>query len=511
MAHPIRPDSYVEINNFYTATVYEKGAEVIRMIHTLLGPEGFRKGMDLYFARHDGGAVTCDDFVAAMADASGRDLERFRRWYGQAGTPVLNAAWRHDPAARRLTLTLSQRTPPTPGQPDKLPLHIPVRLGLVGADGDLALRLEGENAPAGTTRVVDLTEAEQDFVFEDVDSGAVPSLLRGFSAPVILRAPSSDADLAFLMGGDSDPFNRWEAGQTLASRTLLALACHPDRDWRLDEGFAAAWGRVLDDAEADPAFAAEALCLPSATVLGERMEVFDVDSVHAARKFAYRGLAARNRDRLLALREALAEPGYSLEPAAIGRRSVRNLVLALLAELEDGEGRRLAEAQFAAATCMTDQLSALSALIGHGPAAAEPALAAFYERWRGDGLVVNKWLGLQAMADWPDALERVRGLLAHPAFDAGEPNKVYALLGGFAGNLKRFHSLDGAGYAFLADRVMALDATNPQVAARMVRSLIRWKRFSPARQDLMKAALGRIQARPGLSRDVGEIVGRALG
>ncbi len=510
MAHPIRPDSYVEINNFYTSTVYEKGAEVIRMIHTLLGAEGFRKGMDLYFARHDGQAVTCDDFVAAMEDASGIDLGRFRRWYGQAGTPRLSARWSHDAASRRLTLTLAQHTPPTPGQEEKLPLHIPVRLGLVGAEGDLPLRLEGENAPSGTTRVLNLTEAEQSFVFEDVAAPPVPSLLRDFSAPVILEAPYSDADLAFLMARDTDSFNRWEAGQTLASRTLLALAALPPDGWRLDEGFAAAWERLLDAAETDPAFAAEALTLPSLTALGERMAVFDVDALHAARKFAYRRLAERSRDRLLALRERLAEPGYSLEPAAIGRRRVRNLALALLAELGDADGRRLAEAQFAAATCMTDQLSALAALIEHGPAAAEPALATFYQRWRGDGLVVNKWLGLQAMADWPDVLARVGDLMAHPAFDVGEPNKVYALLGGFAGNLRHFHRLDGAGYAFLADRVMDLDAANPQVAARMVRPLIRWKRFSPARQALMKEALARIQARPGLSRDVGEIVGRAL-
>jgi aminopeptidase N len=502
MAHPIRPDSYVEINNFYTATVYEKGSEVIRMIHTLLGADNFRRGMDLYFERHDGHAVTCEDFVAAMEDASGISLVPFRRWYSQPGTPRLAAAWNFDAEARRLSLTLRQHIPGHDGAP---PLHIPVRLGLVGKTGDLPLRLEGENTATGTTRVVSLTEAEQTFVFEDVAEPAIPSLLRGFSAPVILEAPYGQADLAFLMANESDSFNRWEAGQSLASRTVLDLV---GGGKTLDEGFAAAWGRVLADAETDPAFAAEAMTLPSTTELGEKMAVFDVDGLHAARKFVWRELTNRFQVPLLTMRDKLAETGYSLTPAAIGRRRVRNLALAVLAEA--GQGRALAEAQFAEATCMTDKLSALSALIALGADAAEPALDAFLTRWRGTGLVVNKWLALQAMADWDDVLDRVRALLTHPAFDASEPNKIYALIGGFAGNLKQFHRPDGAGYAFLADQVIALNASNPQVAARMVRPLIRWKRFDANRQSLMKEQLTRIAGQSGLSRDVGEIVSKAL-
>ncbi|MGE5503677.1 MAG: aminopeptidase N [Actinomycetota bacterium] len=506
MTHPIRPDSYVEINNFYTSTVYEKGAEVIRMIHTLLGPEGFRKGMDLYFARHDGQAVTCDDFVAAMADASGVDLARFQRWYSRAGTPKVTASWSHDPASRRLTLSLAQHSG---GEP----LHIPVRLGLVGAGGaDVALRLAGENAAQGTTRVVDLTEARQDFVFEDVAEPAIPSLFRGFSAPVIVEAPYSDTDRAFLLGHDSDPFNRWDAGQELAAKVLLDMVAQHagGAEPVADAAFVDAWGRVLAD-RTDVAFAAEALTLPGFSVLGERMATVDVDGIHAARKALLRGLALRWRNQLVAVRDELAEDDWSLSPGSIGKRRLRNLALGVLAELGGDEVQAMAERQFRDARCMTDQLSALAALVAIGPAAAQPALDAFYTQWRGEKLVVNKWLGLQAMADWPDAAARVRALMDHPAFDASEPNKIYALIGGFAANPPRFHARDGSGYALMGEQVLALDSANPQVAARMVRALMRWKRYDAHRQALMRAELERIRAKPGLSRDVGEIVGKALG
>ncbi|MGE5515752.1 MAG: aminopeptidase N [Bacteroidota bacterium] len=512
MAHPIRPESYVEINNFYTSTVYEKGAEVIRMIHTLIGAPAFRKGMDLYFARHDGAAVTCEDFVAAMEDASGVDLVQFRRWYSQAGTPKVTARWSHDAAARRLTVTLAQATRPTPGQPEKLPFHIPVAIGLVGKSGDLPLRLEGENAAKGTTRVLNLTLPEQSFVFEDVAEPALPSLLRGFSAPVVIEAPTVQSDLAFLMANDSDAFNRWDAGQELTIRVLLALiADHAaGRPLVLDEDFAAAWGKVLADYAADPAFAAEALTMPGVSVLGERMEVIDIDGIDAASKFLVTALAKRFAPQLLRLREALAEDGYALTPDAIGRRRLRNVALAFLAYTGGDDIATLAAAQFRAAASMTDQLAALSALIRLGPSAAEPALADFYEQWKGERLVVNKWLALQATADWPDVLERVGALMQHPAFDAKEPNKIYALIGGFAGNPKWMHAADGSGYAFMADRVIALDSANPQVASRMVRSLMRWKRYDAGRQALMKTQLERIKAKPGLSPDVGEIVAKAL-
>ncbi len=515
MAHPIRPDSYMEINNFYTSTVYQKGAEVIRMIHTLIGAAAFRAGMDLYFARHDGQAVTCEDFVAAMEDASGRDLGQFRRWYSQAGTPKVTASWVHDPQSRRLTLTLRQSWSASPGQPDKAPYHIPVAVGLVGGDGaDLPLRLAGDQAASGTTRVLDLTEAQQDFVFEDVDQVPVPSLLRGFSAPVVLDAPRSPAQLAFLMAHDSDPFNRWDAGQELATQVLLGLIDdhRQGRPLALDPDFAQAWGQILAGYAADPAFAAEALILPGFAVLGERMDVIAVDGIHAARTFLLRALAQKHLGLLLDVRASLGQGGDGLDPHAVGQRRLRNLVLGLLAELGPDNGcMELALGQFRQATSMTDQLAALSALVTLGSDHADAPLNDFFQQWQGEKLVVNKWLGLQALADWPHVLDRVQALLAHPAFDASEPNKIYALIGGFAANQPWFHAADGRGYAFMADQVITLDGANPQVAARMVRSLMRWRRYDQGRQDLMRAQLSRIQAKPGLSRDVGEIVGKALG
>ena len=503
MAHPIRPDSYQEINNFYTATVYEKGAEVIRMIHTLIGPAAFRRGMDLYFQRHDGQAVTCEDFVAAMEDASDVCLQHFRLWYSQAGTPKIAAQWAYDAERKRFSLTLSQSLPATPDQAEKSPLHIPVRLGLVFADGaDMPLEQP----------VVSLTESSQTFTFDGVDRAPIPSLFRGFSAPVILDAPYGDGDLAFLMAHDSDPFNRWEAGQTLAGNILLRQVEAIERGDAptLDGQFADAWGRILAVAEQDPAFATEALSLPSLTTLGERMEVLEVDAIHAARRFTMTALTQCYGDALVALRERLSDTEWSLSPAAIGKRALGNTILGVLAVAKDPRALSLAQEQFAAATCMTDQLSALGALIQLGPDHAQPALDRFLDQWRSEKLVVNKWLALQAMADWDSVLDRVTALAAHPIFDWSEPNKVYALLGGFAGNAVRFHSMDGAGYAFLADQVIRLDATNQQVAARMVRPLIRWRRYNQTRQSLMCRELKRIQARPGLSRDVGEIVSKAL-
>jgi aminopeptidase N len=509
MAHPIRPDSYQEINNFYTATVYQKGSEVIRMIETLIGPAKFRQGMDLYFQRHDGQAVTCEDFVAAMEDASGVDLKQFRRWYSQAGTPRVKASWRHDPATATLTLDLEQRTAPTPGQPVKEPFHIPVSLGLLGADGaDLPLRLQGENAPGATTRVLSLTEPRQSFVFADVTTPALPSLFRGFSAPVVIEADYDSAQLAFRMAHDSDAFGRFDAGQQSAARLLLEMTAKPETT--PPEAFLAAWGKVLSGAATDPAFAATALGLPSQGVLGEMMETIDVDGLYRARKSLYRRLAERFTAELTALHDQPQPADDDLSPAAIGQRSLRNLALALLAELPGSDALSRAQAQFAAARGMTNQIAALNALITLGTEAATPALDAFYAQWKGDGLVVNKWLGLQALADWPDALDRVRALMSHPAFDPGEPNKIYALIGGFSGNIRGFHRADGSGYAFIADQVLDIDGRNPQVAARLVRSLIRWRRYDPTRQALMRAQLERLAGAPKLSRDVAEIVGKAL-
>ncbi|CAO3427245.1 aminopeptidase N [Azospirillum argentinense] len=515
MAHPVRPDSYVEINNFYTPTVYDKGSEVIRMYHTLLGPQGFRKGMDLYFQRHDGQAVTCDDFAAAMSDATGVDLTQFKRWYRQAGTPELDVTGAYDEAAKTYRLTVKQTVPPTPGQPVKEPMHIPLVMGLLGPDGaDLPLRLTGEAEPAGTSRTLHITEAEQTFTFVDVPARPVPSLLRGFSAPVKLRADLTDGDLTFLMANDSDAFNRWEAGQTLATRLLLSLVAdrQAGRELALPQSFIDAVGAVLKDADQDPAFAAQALVLPTESYLGTQMEVIDPDAIHAVREFARRRLAEALRPGWLDThrRNAGNEP-FSVDAAAIGRRALKNLCLAYLMALEDEEALGLCLGQYHGAQAMTDVMAALQFLSNSNAPERDEAIAAFYERWKGEALVVDKWFGVQATSHRPDALERVTALLAHPAFEIRNPNKVYALIGGFAGgNPVRFHDTSGAGYRFLADQVLRLDPMNPQVAARMVGPFSRLRRYDATRRALMKAELERIVATPGLSPDVFEVASKSL-
>ncbi|AIB13645.1 aminopeptidase N (plasmid) [Azospirillum argentinense] len=515
MAHPVRPDSYVEINNFYTPTVYDKGSEVIRMYHTLLGPQGFRKGMDLYFQRHDGQAVTCDDFAAAMSDATGVDLTQFKRWYRQAGTPELDVTGAYDEAAKTYRLTVKQTVPPTPGQPVKEPMHIPLVMGLLGPDGaDLPLRLTGEAEPAGTSRTLHITEAEQTFTFVDVPARPVPSLLRGFSAPVKLRADLTDGDLTFLMANDSDAFNRWEAGQTLATRLLLSLVAdrQAGRELALPRSFIDAVGAVLKDADQDPAFAAQALVLPTESYLGTQMEVIDPDAIHAVREFARRRLAEALRPGWLDThrRNAGNEP-FSVDAAAIGRRALKNLCLAYLMALEDEEALGLCLGQYHGAQAMTDVMAALQFLSNSNAPERDEAIASFYERWKGEALVVDKWFGVQATSHRPDALERVTALLAHPAFEIRNPNKVYALIGGFAGgNPVRFHDTSGAGYRFLADQVLRLDPMNPQVAARMVGPFSRLRRYDATRRALMKAELERIVATPGLSPDVFEVASKSL-
>jgi aminopeptidase N len=511
MAHPVRPQSYMEISNFYTATVYEKGAEVVRMIHTLLGAEKFRQGMDLYFARHDGQAVTTDEFVTAMADASGVDLGQFRRWYEQAGTPVIDAQGAYDAAARTYTLTLRQSCPPTPGQPEKLPFHVPFEVGLVDPSGaDVPLRLAGEPAAAGTTRVLSFKAAEERYTFVDVAHPPVPSLLRDFSAPVYLNFEYRGAELAHLMAHDSDAFNRWEAGQRLATRLMLDCIAAGRLD--VPAVFVDAFARALRDGGRDPAFAAEVLSLPAETIIAEQMALVDPDAIHAIRRGLRRALAEALRPDLLATYGRLAVPGpYVPDAASAGRRSLRNLCLAYLMELGDAEARALAARQLDAADNMTDALAALSTLANAECAEREPALAAFYARWKHEALVVDKWLRVQSTAHLPDALARVNALLRHEAFNLKNPNKVYALIGGFGyGNHVRFHAADGSGYAFMADRIVELDALNPQVAARMSRSFDRWKKFDAARQAHARAALERIRDVQGLSKDVAEIVTKSL-
>jgi aminopeptidase N len=475
MAHPVRPQAYMEIRNFYTMTVYEKGAEVVRMQHTLLGEEKFQAGMRLYFRRHDGEAVTCDDFVQAMQDASGIDLAQFKRWYDVAGTPVLECRGEYDESEKSFTLSVKQSMNP--------PFHIPFAVK-VGAN----------------ETVVSLRKAQETLTFENVPARPVPSLLRGFSAPVILKYPYTDDDLVRLAGEDDDPFNRWEAMQRLAAGIILQKGGRPGAS------FVGAARRLL--AGPDPAFVAEALNLPAESFLAEQMQTVDPDALHAARNTLRATLARELKPELLALYGSLASPApYSPDAASAGRRALRNLCLGYLAELGMSE---LCDRQFRDADNMTDAMAALACLANADCAQRQPALDAFYAKWHDEPLVIDKWLAVQAGSRLPGTLARVRALLSHPAFDLKVPNKVYALIRAFVANHVRFHAADGEGYAFLADQVVALNALNPQIAARMARGFDRWKRFDAARQAKAKAALERILDSEGLTRDVAEIVTKAL-
>lgn len=530
MAHPVRPESYVEINNFYTVTVYEKGAEVVRMYQTLFGRDGFRRGMDLYFQRHDGQAVTCDDFRAAMADANGRDLAQFERWYSQAGTPRVTVRTAYDPAARTCTITLAQRygeSSPDAAQTQKGPLPIPFAIGLLDACGrDIPLRLQGESCDAAvaTTRVLEFASTEQTFTFVDVAEKPLPSLLRNFSAPVIVEYDYTSDELAFLLAHDSDPFNRWEAGQRLATRALLSLATNVQQrvPLALPDAFIAAFGAVLRDGSLSPAFREQALTLPCETYLAEQMDEADPAAVHQARQFVRRALAVALRDDWRAAYDAHRTPGeYDPNPADAGRRALKNLALHYLVELDEpSEALRLAHAQFDAANNMTDRVAALAALItlrASAPTqaddAARAALDAFYRRHENDALVIDKWFALQAQQRGHAGrrtLDTVRELMRHPAFNLRNPNRARALIFSFcAGNPEQFHLADGSGYAFWAEQVIALDALNPQVAARLARSLERWRKFVPALREPMHAALEKV-ATQAQSKDVREIVSKAL-
>ena len=513
-AHPIRPDSYIEIGNFYTLTIYEKGAEVVRMLSNLLGPETFRKGSDLYFSRFDGQAVTIEDFVDCMAEVSGQDLEQFMRWYSQAGTPEIDAFGEYDYANSRYRLILRQRTPATPGQPEKQALHIPIRLGLVGTKSgrDLSMTLDGESL--GRDAVIHLREDEQEFIFSDIEEAPVPSLLRGFSAPVKLSFPYSREDLAFLMAHDSDGFNRWDAGQRL---TLLALddliAAHRNgvekvMDTRLVEAFRA----LIEEGNDDKAVLAEMLQLPSEAYIAEQQPLVDVDAIHAARTFIQQSLAQELRDELLALyRDNQSDAAYAPTPEQIGQRALKNVALSYLMSIEDEVAIELAQAQFEADHNMTDVRQALTLLVHSSRSdIADPALKAFGRKWSHDPLVMDQWFSLQVTRPQADALDRVRYLMGHPAFSLKNPNKVRALIGAFAGqNRVNFHRLDGEGYRLLADVVIELNRLNPEIAARIITPLTRWQRFDEARQALMRAELERIRGEE-LSPNVYEIVEKAL-
>jgi aminopeptidase N len=497
LAHPVRPESYIAIDNFYTATIYNKGAEVVRMLHRMAGPEGFRRGMDLYIARHDNQAVTIEDFVAAIGDGAGIDLSPFLAWYDQAGTPELSFAESHDAAARRYTLTLRQATRPTPGQAEKQPLPIPVAMGLLAPDG----RQVAE-------RLLLLDAAEQDFVFEGIEAPPVPSLLRGFSAPVKLVGLDRTR-LRFLAAHDADPFVRWDSLQSYATDLMLERIVSGGRG--ADEGLLAAFAATLDGAAADPAFAAACLALPAEATVADRMEVVDVDAIHEVRQDLGRAMGAALADRLRATYARLEQPGpYRIDGVSIGRRALRNACLAYLAAAGD-EGVALAKAQFDTAGNMTDSLAALDVLVASEAPAREAALAAFHARWRHEDLVLDKWFTLQALSPRPDTLARVQALAKNPDFDLRNPNRARSLLAAFPGNQVRFHDASGGGYRFLAEAIMALDPSNSQTAARLVAPLGQWRRQDAGRQNYMRAALRQILALPGLSRGTFEQASRALG
>jgi aminopeptidase N len=510
MAHPVRPDSFVEINNFYTVTVYEKGAEVVRMYQTLLGRDGFRKGMDLYFERHDGQAVTCDDFRAAMADANDRDLVQFERWYSQAGTPVVTARTRYDAVKRNFDIILSQR-----GQADQQPFHIPVAVGLLGADGkDLPLTLEnGKHEKGATTIVLELTTQEQIFRFRNVDERPIPSILRDFSAPVILEYDYTDGELLHLFNHDSDPVNRWEAGQRLAMERLLKLtaqvAAHGEGNLKLDNTFINAMRTVLTDETLDPAFRELALILPSETIIAEQMEVVDPQAIHTARQFLRRTIGAALKPELLAQYHANQTPGeYSPDALSAGKRALKNLCLSYLMATPDMAELKLSQQQFESATNMTDRSAALVAMI-HSGAEAGPYLKAFYQDFENEALVIDKWFAMQASAPTTDAAA-VRKLMQHPAFTLKTPNRARALVFNFTNaNPSQFHAADGSAYDFWAEYVIKLDAINPQVAARLARAMDRWRRYAPALQAKMKQALEKVAAQK-LSNDVAEVITKAL-
>ncbi len=533
MAHPVRPDSYVEINNFYTVTIYEKGAEVVRMMHTLVGRDGFAAGMKLYFERHDGQAVTCDDFAQAIADANpgselARLLPQFKRWYAQAGTPRVRARGNYDAGTRTYTLTLEQSIAPTPGQPVKEPMVIPVALGLLGADGvALPLQLEGEAGAGAPDRTVVLTEAAHTYTFVNVPSEPVPSLLRGFSAPVLLDIEATDAQLLALLAHDTDPFNRWEAGQRLALRIAIQAIGDTSLDVPADgvlqrellpASFVAAMRDVLRHPALDAAFKELVLALPSEGYIAEQLDVVDPQRVHAVREAMRQQLAvALQPDWEWTWEQHHDTGGYRPDATSSGRRALAGMALSMLCLAARRTGDTVwpgrAYQRFKDAGNMTDRFNALAALVASGQPLAAQALARFHAMFKDEALVLDKWFALQAGAPdrGGDVLPAVKELMKHPDFSLKNPNRARSLIFSYcSANPGAFHRQDAAGYAFWAERVIELDMLNPQVAARLARALDRWSKLAEPYRTAARDAIARVAAKPDLSNDVREVVGRAL-
>lgn len=511
MSHPVQPDAYMEINNFYTLTVYEKGAEVVGMIHSLLGDQKFRKGSDLYFTRYDGQAVTIEEFVGSMEEVSGLDLMQFRRWYKQSGTPQVDVKSHYDVAAKTFSLSFTQSCPPTPGQNHKEPFYIPIKLGLVGTDGqDLPLNSQGDQSI-----VFSLYERSQTLVFENIQQPPVPSLLRGFSAPIKLNFDYSNDELAHLMANDSDGFNRWDAGQKLSLNVLNRLIddAKVERELVMDQQLIEVFDSLLSDHSLDPAMVNLMLQLPSEAQLHEQAEIIYVEPIHRAREFVRQAVANALQEKLVATYERLTvTQDYAPEAGQIGKRALRNCVLSYLMQVES-VGPELAWQQFNTADNMTDKAAALDSLVNCKAAElySYRALKAFETDYSDETLAMNLWLQIQASAKLINGLDRVEALMAHPAFNINNPNKARSLLGAFcSSNLINFHCPDGSGYRFLQQQVTALNALNPQVAARLVTPLTRWKKLPEPNRGLMRDSLQKIAEHEGLVKDIQEIVTKSL-
>ena len=515
LAHPVQPQSYITIDNFYTATVYEKGSEVIGMLNTLVGPEGYRKATDLYFARHDGQAVTIEDWVKCFEDANGRDLSQFRLWYRQSGTPTIRAEGAYDAVTKKYALTLKQSLPSTPGQPDKRPMHIPVRMGFVAKSArGIPLTLEGENAIGLEERVLELTEAEQRFVFVDVPEEPLLSIGRGFSAPAHFEVKASAADRAALMARDADPFNRWEAGQALAANVLIEMAEteHSGIAPRADAIYVDAIGEVLAKAEADHAFAAEMLMPPSEGELALKMQPADPVAIHDARNALITAIAAAHGETFRTLYDKLGPAGtFTPDAASAGRRRLRNVCLRYVTAAETEDSARIADRHYRSATNMTDMIAGLAALVRMDRPERDAAFVHFHDRFADNPLVLDKWMSLQASSPLPETIATVRKLMTHPAYDIKNPNRVRALIGAFSANHLRFHEADGSGYATVGDVVRALDSINPMVAARMAAAFENWRRYDDKRQALMRGELETTLKKPGLSSNLFEVASKMSG
>lgn len=511
LTHPIRPEAYIEINNFYTLTVYEKGAEVVRMIRTLVGHKGFRKGADLYFQRHDGQAVTCEHFIAAMEDANDKDLTQFRNWYSQAGTPSIVVAQNYNAEQQKLTLTLKQSIPT---QKDTKTLHIPIKTALLNKQGEsVAFKFAGKNA-LNNEVTLDFIKDEQSFIFENVPSKPTLSLLRGFSAPVKLVMDRPLDELAFLLSNDNDSFNRWEAGQQLSAAVIFDLISAIQNNQPLEvpslliESFKALLAQQWDDLS----YLACLLTLPAENYLAEQMETVDTTAIHQACLFVKATLAKTLKEQFTALyQENHQDETGDLKANSVAKRKIKNICLGYLSQLEQGDSYYLANQQFAQAKTMTDQIAALSAIVNSNNPAKNNCLAHFYEQWQHEALVIDKWFTLQATSSQKSTLSTVQSLLNHAAFDLKNPNRVRALVGAFSqANPAHFHADNGLGYQFLADQVIALNSLNPQVASRMVAALTSWRRFDKSRQTLIKQQLERIINTENISKDVFEVANKSL-